>query len=409
MDAIYSLAYWLYALSERLPSSFLQRNIGSPMLSADRPETRLATRLAFLIAGFGLACWAPLVPFAKARLGVDDGVLGILLLCLGGGAVVAMLGTGVVSARIGSKPIIIGGCLGLVLTLPMLAVVDTPWTLGVVLAFFGASVGCLDVAMNIHAVEVEKGSSQPLMSGFHALFSIGGFVGSALMTLLLSMRMGPFAATLLSSAFMLGATVVAWPRLLRAEQTQQGPLFVMPRGVIIVLAVLAAIMFLVEGALLDWSAVLITSQGIVDESRGGVGYMLFAIAMTAGRLIGDALIAKFGDRAILIGGGIVALAGFAILLLSPLSWIALTGFVLIGLGAANIVPVFFRLAGTQQGMPANLGIAAVTTTGYAGILVGPAGIGFVADLWGLPAAFWMLGLLLCLVPLCARIVTDDPR
>jgi MFS family permease len=131
--------------------------------------------------------------------------------------------------------------------------------------------------------------------------------------------------------------------------------------------------------------------------------------MTAGRLIGDALIAKFGDRAILIGGGIVALAGFAILLLSPLSWIALTGFVLIGLGAANIVPVFFRLAGTQQGMPANLGIAAVTTTGYAGILVGPAGIGFVADLWGLPAAFWMLGLLLCLVPLCARIVTDDPR
>ena len=379
------------------------------MLSADRPQTRLATRLAFLIAGFGLACWAPLVPFAKARLGVDDGVLGILLLCLGGGAVVAMLGTGVVSTRIGSKPIIIGGCLGLVLTLPMLAVVDTPWTLGVVLAFFGASVGCLDVAMNIHAVEVEKGSDQPLMSGFHALFSIGGFAGSAVMTLLLSMRTGPFAATLLSSAFMLVATVIAWSRLLRAEQVEQGPLFVMPRGVILILAVLAAIMFLVEGALLDWSAVLITSQGIVDESRGGVGYMLFAIAMTVGRLSGDALIAKVGDRAILISGGVVALAGFAILLLSPLPWIALTGFVLIGLGAANIVPVFFRLAGTQQGMPANLGIAAVTTTGYAGILVGPAGIGFVADLWGLPAAFWMLGLLLCLVPLCAGIITDNRR
>jgi predicted MFS family arabinose efflux permease len=379
------------------------------MLSADRPETRLATRLAFLIAGFGLACWAPLVPFAKARLGVDDGVLGILLLCLGGGAVVAMLGSGVVSARIGSKPIIIGGCLGIVLTLPILAVVDTPWALGVGLAFFGAAVGCLDVAMNIHAVEVEKGSDKPLMSGFHALFSIGGFAGSSVMTLLLSMRAGPFSATLLCSAFMLIATVVAWPRLLRAAQAEQGPLFVMPRGVILILAVLAAIMFLVEGALLDWSALLITSQGSVDDSRGGVGYMLFAIAMTVGRLTGDALTAKFGDRAILIGGGSVAFAGFAILLLSPWPWIALTGFVLIGLGAANIVPVFFRLAGAQQGMPANLGIAAVTTTGYAGILVGPAGIGFVADLWGLPAAFWMLGLLVCLVPLCAGIVTDNPR
>src|ERR1700754_700134 len=111
------------------------------MLSLDRPETRLATRLAFLVAGFGVACWAPLVPFAKARLGVDDGVLGILLLCLGGGAVVAMLCTGVLSARFGSKPIIIGGCLGLVLTLPLLAVVGTPWALGAVLLFFGAALG----------------------------------------------------------------------------------------------------------------------------------------------------------------------------------------------------------------------------------------------------------------------------
>jgi predicted MFS family arabinose efflux permease len=376
------------------------------MLSANRPETRLATRLAFLVAGFGLACWAPLVPFAKARLEVDDGVLGVLLLCLGGGSVVAMLGTGVLNARFGSKPIILAGCLGIVLTLPLLAVAATPWALGLVLVFFGAAVGSLDVAMNIHAVEVEKASERPLMSGFHALFSIGGFVGSAVMTLLLTLRVGPFAATLLSSALMFAATAVAWPRLLRAAQPDDGPLFVMPRGAILVLAGLAAIMFLIEGALLDWSALLITSQGIVEKSSGGVGYMLFAIAMTAGRLSGDAITNKFGDRAILIGGGMIALAGFAMLLLSPFHWMALAGFVLIGLGAANIVPVFFRLAGAQTAMPAALAIAAVTTTGYAGILVGPAGIGFVADLFGLPASFWMLAALLCLVPLCASAVTS---
>jgi predicted MFS family arabinose efflux permease len=379
------------------------------MLSADRPETRLATRLAFLVAGFGLACWAPLVPFAKARLGVDDGVLGILLLCLGGGSVVAMLGTGVLGARFGSKPIIIAGCLGIVLCLPMLAIVATPWALGLVLIFFGAAVGSLDVAMNIHAVEVEKASDRPLMSGFHALFSIGGFTGSAAMTLLLTLQMGPFAATLLASVFMLAATLIAWPRLLRTAQGHEGPLFVMPHGVILVLAGLAAIMFLVEGALLDWSALLITSQDIVEASRGGVGYMLFASAMTAGRLSGDAVTGRFGDRAILIGGGGIALAGFAVLLISPFPWIALAGFVLIGLGAANIVPVFFRLAGSQKVMPSALAVAAVTTTGYAGILVGPAGIGFVADLLGLPAAFWMLALLLCLVPVCAGMVTRQPQ
>lgn len=379
------------------------------MLTADRPETRLATRLAFLVAGFGLACWAPLVPFAKARLGVDDGVLGILLLCLGGGAVAAMLGTGVMCARFGSKPTIIAGCLGIVLTLPMLAIVASPWALGLALLVFGAAVGSLDVAMNVHAVEVEKASDRPLMSGFHALFSIGGFAGSAVMTLLLTLRMGPFAATLLSSAFMLAATIAAWPRLLRTTPSEEGPLFVMPRGIILVLAGLAAIMFLVEGALLDWSALLITAQGIVDANRGGVGYLLFAVAMTAGRLSGDAVTDKFGDRAILVGGGIIALAGFAILLLSPLPWLALAGFVLIGLGAANIVPVLFRLAGSQRVMPPTLGIAAVTTTGYAGILVGPAGIGFVADRLGLPAGFWGLAALLCLVPLCALGGAADDR
>jgi predicted MFS family arabinose efflux permease len=376
------------------------------VLSANRPDTRLATRLAFFVAGFGVACWAPLVPFAKERLGVDDGVLGILLLCLGGGSVVSMLGTGVLSARFGSKPIVIAGCLGMVLTLPLLAIVATPWGLGLVLALLGAALGSCDVAMNIHAVEVEKASDRPLMSGFHALFSVGGFAGSAVMTLFLTGGLGPFAATLLCSAFMLAATVAAWPRLLRSARSAEGPLFVMPHGVILVLAGLAAIMFLVEGALLDWSALLITSRELVHVSQGGVGYMLFALAMTAGRFSGDAVTAKVGDRAILIGGGLVALAGFAVLLLSPFPWIALSGFVLIGLGAANIVPVFFRLAGSQKVMPPALGIAAVTTTGYAGILVGPAGIGFAAKLFGLPAAFWMLAALLCLVPICAGIVTD---
>ena len=109
----------------------------------------------------------------------------------------------------------------------------------------------------------------------------------------------------------------------------------------------------------------------------------------------------------MIWGALVAISGFVALVLAPVASIAMIGFVLIGVGAANIVPVFFRLAGSQRVMPPALGIAAVTTTGYAGILVGPAGVGFVADLLGLPAAFWMLAVLLCLVPVCAGIVTDN--
>ncbi|MET4176442.1 putative MFS family arabinose efflux permease [Bradyrhizobium sp. LA6.1] len=379
------------------------------MHSADRPATRLATRLAFLVAGFGIACWAPLVPFAKTGLGVDDGVLGLLLLSLGIGSVVAMLLTGVMSARYGSKPIIIAGGLGLALALPLLAIASSPATLALALFAFGAALGSIDVAMNIHAVEVERDAGRPLMSGFHALFSIGGFAGSALMTALLSLQLGALACTLICSMLMLVAMLAAWPRLLRSVQVQDGPLFVLPHGSVLLLALLAAITFLVEGAMLDWGALLVIGAGLVSEVQGGIGYIVFSIAMTAGRLGGDAVVARIGDRATLFWGSIIAIAGFVVLLRAHVAAVAIGGFLLIGLGASNLVPVLFRRAARQTVMPTGLAVAAITTAGYAGILIGPAGVGFVARLGGLPTAFWLLAALMCLVALSARMVTAEGR
>jgi MFS family permease len=312
--------------------------------------------------------------------------------------------TGILSARFGSKPIIVSGALGMVLFLPVLAVAPTPTSLGLALFVFGAALGSLDVAMNIHAVEVEKAARTPLMSGFHALFSIGGFAGALVMTLLLMLETPTLIATLLCALVMLVSIVVATPRLLRQTGHRHGPLFEIPRGIVIILAGLTAITFLVEGAMLDWSALLLTSKEIVEPSRAGFGYVLFAIAMTAGRLCGDRLTARLGDRKTLLWGGIAAVAGFVVLL-APISIFSVIGFLLIGGGASNLVPVLFRRAGSQTVMPSGLAIAAISTTGYAGILVGPAGVGFLAKLAGLPAAFLMLAVLLSLVPLSAWIVT----
>lgn len=373
--------------------------------SPDRPATRLATRLAFLVAGFGIACWAPLVPFAKQRLAVDDGTLGLLLLCIGIGSVAAMLLTGPLSARFGSKPIILAGGFGLVAVLPTLTLATTPLALALALLAFGAALGSIDVAMNVHAVEVERAAGTPLMSGFHALFSIGGFAGAASMTALLSWGIAPLAGTLASAAAMAAAMAFAWPRLLAGAHGQvEGSLFVRPHGIVLLLAGLAAATFLAEGAMLDWSALLLTGAGLTSASQGGVGYMLFAIAMTAGRLAGDTVTARAGDRNTLFWGGIVAVIGFAVLLAAPAPGLRMAGFVLIGLGASNIVPVLFRKAGAQTAMPPALAIGAITTAGYAGILVGPAGIGFAADAVGLHTAFWLVAALLCLVPLTAHIV-----
>jgi predicted MFS family arabinose efflux permease len=368
--------------------------------SADRAGTRLATRLSFLAAGFAMACWAPLVPFAKARTGVDDGQLGLLLLCLGVGSIMAMPTTGILSARLGSKPMILSGGLGLVLLLPVLSIADNAYLLAVALLGFGASLGTIDVAMNVHAVEVERAAARPLMSGFHALFSIGGFAGAGGMTFLLSIGVTPLAGALCGSALTLVALLLAWPRLLEARG-EPTPL-VAPRGVVLLLAGLTAVTFLTEGAILDWSALLVIGAGLVGTAKGGLGYMLFSVAMTIGRLTGDRIVARAGNVRVLAIGGGLTVAGLIVLLTVPVAPIAMAGFLLIGLGASNIVPVLFSLAGRQTAMPATLAIAALTTTGYAGILAGPAGIGLLAHALDLHAAFWLLAALMCLVPLFAR-------
>lgn len=381
----------------------------TPTMGADRPSTRLATRLAFLVAGFALACWAPLVPFAKQRLGVGDGALGTLLLCLGIGSVVAMLWAGWFSARHGSRPVVIAGGVGVALLLPLLSVADQPLTLGLVLLGFGAALGSLDVAMNVHAVAVERDAGQPLMSGFHAMFSVGGLAGAALMTALLSAGWTPLAGTLLGSTLMGGAMALVAPRLLPSAAATESPRLVWPRGPVLLLALLAGVCFLVEGAVLDWSALLLTEGGLVARAQGGLGFMVFSVAMTVGRFGGDALCARLGDRTVLTAGGLMAVAGFVLLLVAPSVWPAMAGFLCIGLGASNLVPVLFRRAGAQTAMPPGLAIAAISTTGYAGVLLGPAAIGFVSQVASLPTAFALLAALLGLLPLCAHRVAAHPN
>ncbi|KND61281.1 putative membrane protein [Candidatus Burkholderia verschuerenii] len=370
------------------------------------PAARFSTRLAFLVAGFGIACWAPLVPFAKQRLGVDDGVLGLLLLCIGVGSVIAMVLTGALTARYGSKPVIVAGGAGLAVVLPTLAIVDTAPELGIALTLFGACLGSLDVAMNIHAVDVERAEGRPLMSGFHALFSVGGFLGSTMMTFLLSSHIGTVVSTLPCALLMLVAIAVVRPGFIVSAHASDAPLFALPRGIVLLICALAAIAFLVEGALLDWSALLITGAGLVSPAQGGIGYMAFSIAMTAGRFGGDALTLRIGDRAMMFWGGVIAVAGLPVLLIASNAALAMSGFVLIGLGASNVVPVLFRRAGSQTAMPSTAAVAAMTTTGYAGNLAGPAIVGFVAKATGLPTAFFILTALMCLVPACAHLVTN---
>jgi len=170
---------------------------------------------------------------------------------------------------------------------------------------------------------------------------------------------------------------------------------------VLLISVLAAIAFLLEGAVLDWGALLIIDRNLVAAENAGIGFILFSVAMVLARLSGDRIVACMGELRVLSVGSLAIIIGIATLLLSSLPVVAIAGFFLIGLGAANIVPVLFSAAGRQKIMPAGLAIASVTTVGYAGILLGPAAIGFVANRTSLPTAFWLLAALIVIVPIGA--------
>lgn len=366
-------------------------------------RSRLATRLGFIAAGFGVACWAPLIPFAKEKVGVDEAGLGFLLLCLGLGSIVAMPLTGWLAARMGSKHLILGGGLGMVVALPLLVSTSHIALLAVTLAVFGASLGTIDVAVNVHATEVERDAPRPLMSGFHAMFSLGGFAGAGGVTLLLSLGVTPLMAALCGSVLTLLALLLAWPRLLTARGGEPVP-FALPRGLVLLLAILAGIVFLIEGAVLDWGALLMVGQGLVGNAQGGAGYMLFAAAMTVGRLVGDRIVSWAGARHTLVGGSALAAVGITAVIVAPIAVVALVGFVMIGLGVSNLAPVLFSAAGRQKVMSPALAVAAVTTVGYGGVLLGPAVLGLVAHHTSLLFAFAALLALLVAVPVSARTV-----
>ena len=368
------------------------------------PKTRFATRLGFFVAGFVMAAWAPLVPYAKDNVAADDRVLGNVLLCLGIGSLIAMPLTGALAARFGARLMVFLGGLTIILALPFLAVTTSAVTLGLALLIFGAGMGTLDVAINIHAVEVERGSDRPLMSGFHALFSVGGAVGAGGVMLMLDQGFTPLHAVLSASALALVILLSSMRGLLIAKGGD-GAVFALPRGLVLLLAILAAVSFLVEGAMLDWGAELLQRMGLALKEQAGIGYMLFAVAMTVGRFTGDRVVMALGDRRVLVLGGCLTIVGLVLLLTATTWQPAWAGFVLIGLGASNIVPVLFSIAGRQTAMAPGLAIAAVTTTGYAGILAGPAVIGYVAKASSLQTAFWGLVVLMVLVPAMAYSVT----
>ncbi|HEY0332221.1 MAG TPA: MFS transporter [Stenotrophomonas sp.] len=351
-----------------------------------------ASRASFLVGGINLSAWAPLVPYARDRLQAGEAELGLLLLALGVGSLCAMPLAGWAAARVGYRRLIVVlGGLG-ALCLPGLAVAPDRASLAALLFIYGASLGGMDVAINLHAVMVERRAARPLMSGFHGWFSVGCIVGAGTISASLALGAEPWLATLAVVALSLCGLWQAASKLLARgdDGNAAGSHWHWPHGALLLLGLMAFATFLMEGAMLDWSAIALNTLQAVPTAYAGSAYALFAIAMTAGRLLGDRWVARLGGGRVLGVGATLAVAGLALALWARLPGWSLFGYAMAGLGAANIAPLAFSTAGRQPGQSPQVAVAAVSAMGYSGSLVGPALIGFVAHASSLPFALTLV-------------------
>ncbi|MFE4578318.1 MFS transporter, partial [Streptomyces chartreusis] len=365
---------------------------------------RVATYVYFVLCGTLMGAWVVHIPAIEDRVGISHATLGGLLVLLGLGAFVGMQVAGPLTDRLGARIVVpAGGILcGASLALPGLA--QEPWTLGGALLVFGFCNGVLDVSMNAHAVHVEKAYGRPVMSGFHATFSVGGVLAALVGAGAASAGLNPPASMTAMGAVGIVIALASARALLPAAPAVEG----LPAGSaeepeashsgkrrgttgrVWLLAVLALMVMLCEGAANDWSALHLKDVLGTPASTAAFAYGTFAAAMTLSRLLADRFVARFGSMAILRYGAATAAVGITIAALGPWVWAAFTGWALFGLGLSGCVPQLFSAAGHADPAAAGANVSRVAGLGYVGMLAGPAVIGWLTHLVALNEAFVLL-------------------
>ena len=363
----------------------------SPDSAADRDalafRARVAVSVAFLLLGAGPGLWAVHIPLVQERLGINPAILGLGLLVMAAGAVIAMPIMGWAVGHVGSRIPTAAGMILYMATIPLPILAGSVPLFFVALFFFGLLMGGLDVVGNVQAAEVETLRRKPTMSSFHAFYSIGGLGGALIGALLIANGWGDGTGAMTVCIVLLALAAVAAGNLLPSEKPIDGaPRFALPSRAVLGLGILAFLCFAIEGAVTDWSALFLTSAKSATPEHAAFGYAAYALAMAGFRLFGDPVVVRLGPKLVTVGGSLLCVLGLAISLASPWPLVSALGFGLVGLGAANIVPVLFSAGARTPGVASGVGVSAVATLGYSGFLVFPPILGFAADAFGLSAA-----------------------
>lgn len=430
-------------IGPRIRPNTLSSQSRSTPLATDSPwgPARVALTAFFAIDGFLFAAWVVRIPDVRSQVSASHSALGLALLCLSIGAVLTMPVVGRLCLRYGPRPVTVGSLALLSLAVLLPAHAHSVTSLGGVLLLFGAGYGGANVAMNSAAVDLVAQLRRPVMPSFHAGYSFGGLAGTGVSGLVA----GPLStawALALCAASGLAVTVGAGVVLLRSPAAAQvapgrasrtdgagteatsrtdrtgrtgraaessggtgadaGSARSRTRLLVLLLGLTALCTAYGEGAIADWTTLHLTDDVHASSVVAATGYGAYAFAMAGGRVGGTWLSIRLGQTRLMLFGGLTAAVGMLVAALAPVVPVAICGFVLVGLGLANLFPLAIARAGSAGGPQ---GVAFASSLGYGGMLIGPVVIGFLADAAGLPLALTTVALaatVAALLPLSVR-------
>ena len=422
------------------------------------PKWMRSNRVGFLAAGFAIAAWAPIIPFIKERFILDEHGLGLLLLCVGAGSLFSSPLAGFLTSRLGCKIPIFGATITWACCIGLISVVNNIYLMAATLFVFGMSAVILEVTSNINGAMIEQLTGKTVMSGLHALYSLGGLTGSFGVTFILGAQAGVVFAASAAALFMLSIVLIggrylfnraqlsaeehgqaayssaaseataapapqdtatdaatdadakqqlhqAQKQQLKKEigQTQRElPEKILQKRyvlhpIILMISFMLCVLYLTEGAMLDWSGVFLYEERGIDLEKAGYGYAAFAVMMTTFRFLGDRLVGIIGRRHLIVLGTITICCGFILSALVDHLSTNLICFALIGIGSSNVIPQLVSYVAKIKDVPMHISVTLVNSFGFTGVLVGPAIIGFVAHRITLPWTFVVLGVLVLTV------------
>ncbi len=359
-------------------------------LPLSKKALRIAVGAMFFMAGLSFSSWASRIATVQQDMGLSDAALGAVLFALPVGLMCSLPFSGWIITKIGSRKLLISALLVYSVALVTLGLAQNPFQLIICLICFGFSSNAVNISVNTQAVITEGLYKRPILASFHGLWSLAGFTGAGVGTFMIANHVAPYRHFILMMAVIMIGVIIAARYLKDDKVANAGPVFVMPDSSLIKLGVIAFCSMICEGAMFDWSVIYFKKVVLAPTALVGVGFTAFMLTMAGGRFFADKFAHRYGLKRTLQVSGTLTATGLLFAVTFPHVYTAIAGFLLVGVGVSSVVPMVFSAAGKSKTMQPGVALAAVSTIGFLGFLVGPPLIGFIAGLATLRASFILI-------------------